>query len=63
MLKQIRLVEKRVAAAVDRLAELRTERDSLREEAASLRDELRALQGQASKHDAEETRAWRGCRG
>ena len=58
MTRNIRLLEKRVKQAVDRLRQLSTERERLDEELKTLRQQLESLENEASESVRSDEAEW-----
>ena len=58
MTRNIRLLEKRVKQAVERLQQLSTERERLDEELKALRQQLESLENEASETERSDEPEW-----
>jgi FtsZ-binding cell division protein ZapB len=58
MTRNIRLLEKRVKQAVERLQQLSTERERLDEELKALRQQLESLESEASERGRSDEAEW-----
>jgi chromosome segregation ATPase len=58
MMRNIRLLEKRVKQAVERLQEISTERERLEEELRTLRHELESRENEASEGSGPQEAQW-----